>query len=78
MTKANIAPAKARLSALVNKALAGEDVVLCKHGVPVVRLVPVQTVGQDDPCRRIPELAVQKTQKAMEQLPADAWGELGR
>lgn len=37
----NIYPAKAKLSGLINKALAGEDVYLTKNGVPVVELKPV-------------------------------------
>lgn len=64
------------MSALVNKALAGEDVVICKHGTPVVRLVPVQTALQDDdPCRSIPELGVRTTKAALEPLSEEDWGE---
>lgn len=37
----NIAEAKAKLSALVEKAEAGEDVVIARAGKPAVRLVPV-------------------------------------
>lgn len=32
--------AKTRLSALVEQALAGEDIVLTRHGEPVARIVP--------------------------------------
>ena len=78
MTKTNIAPAKAKLSSLVNKALEGEEVLICKHGVPVVRLVPVQPVSQGDPCRSIPELSVHVTEPAVGPLTDDDWGELGR
>jgi prevent-host-death family protein len=42
MTKAvNIAEAKARLSALVDRAAAGEEITLCRAGRPVARLVPL-------------------------------------
>lgn len=37
----NIAEAKARLSDLVRRALAGEDVVIAKDNRPLVKLVPV-------------------------------------
>lgn len=78
MTKENIAPAKAKLSALVNKALAGEEVLLCKDGVPVVRLVPVRAISDEDPCRPIPALAVRAGRAAVRPLAAEDWGELGR
>ena len=78
MTKMNIAPAKAKLSALVNKALRGEQVVLCKHGIPVVRLVSIQPLSKDDPCRPISELAVHVGAEALRPLDADAWGKLGK
>ena len=42
MTKSvNIAEAKAQLSALVDRAAAGEEIVLSRAGRPVARLVPL-------------------------------------
>lgn len=41
MQIANIHDAKAKLSQLINQALAGEDVVIARAGAPLVRLVPV-------------------------------------
>jgi prevent-host-death family protein len=38
----NIAEAKAKLSALLDRALAGEDIVIARAGKPLVRLVPIQ------------------------------------
>ena len=38
----NIHEAKSQLSKLVERALAGEEVVIAKAGTPVVRLVPVR------------------------------------
>lgn len=38
----NIHGAKAKLSELIKRALAGEDVVIAKAGEPMVRLTPVQ------------------------------------
>ena len=42
----NMHEAKTELSKLVERALAGEDVVIARAGVPVVRLVPVARPGQ--------------------------------
>jgi prevent-host-death family protein len=42
----NMHEAKTELSRLVERALAGEDIVIARAGVPVVRLVPVQRSTQ--------------------------------
>jgi prevent-host-death family protein len=42
MEQFNVAEAKARFSQLIQKALAGEDVVIAKDNKPLVRLVPVR------------------------------------
>lgn len=42
----NMHEAKTELSKLIERALAGEDVVIARAGVPVVRLVPVARPGQ--------------------------------
>ncbi|MFW5740892.1 MAG: type II toxin-antitoxin system Phd/YefM family antitoxin [Myxococcota bacterium] len=42
----NMHEAKTELSRLVERALAGEDVVIARAGVPVVRLVPVVARGK--------------------------------
>jgi prevent-host-death family protein len=39
----NIHIAKAKLSQLITRALAGEDVIIAKAGEPMVRLTPVRT-----------------------------------
>jgi prevent-host-death family protein len=41
MTIMNVAEAKAHLSRLLDAAAAGEEVVIARNGVPLVRLVPV-------------------------------------
>jgi prevent-host-death family protein len=38
----SLSEAKARLTALVRRAEAGDDVILTRHGRPAVRLVPVK------------------------------------
>lgn len=43
MDRINLAEAKAHLSALVERAAAGETVEILKRGKPVARLVPVET-----------------------------------
>lgn len=46
----NVAEAKARFSALVRKALSGEDVIIAKDNKPVLRLVPLEPArGRREP-----------------------------
>jgi prevent-host-death family protein len=40
-TTVNIAEAKAKLSALVDQVLAGEEIVLARAGKPIARIVPL-------------------------------------
>jgi prevent-host-death family protein len=42
MLKVNVAEAKAQLSRLIEAALEGEEVVIAKRDVPLVRLSPVR------------------------------------
>lgn len=44
MAIVNLHAAKTHLSRLVDRAAAGEEVVIAKAGTPVVRLVPVRAV----------------------------------
>jgi prevent-host-death family protein len=39
----NIHQAKTNLSQLIEKALAGEEVIIAKAGTPIIRLTPIQT-----------------------------------
>jgi prevent-host-death family protein len=39
--KVNVYEAKTRLSQLLDRALAGEEVIVARHGKPLVRLVPI-------------------------------------
>ena len=73
----NIATAKAKLSELVQRALNGEDVVISRNGVPVVRLVAIRPMSAEDPCRVIPELSIQVGRDALDPLGEEDWGELG-
>ena len=80
MRSENLYQAKAKLSGLVNAALAGEEVFICKAGTPVVRLVPVQAlqVPEADPCRATRELVVEGTDEAITApLDPSDWGEIG-
>jgi prevent-host-death family protein len=49
MTQVNIADAKAQLSALVDRAAAGEEIVLAKAGKAVARLMPLAAPGPRQP-----------------------------
>jgi prevent-host-death family protein len=46
MEIANIHQAKAQLSRLIERALAGEEVQIARAGEPLVRLVPIQADAQ--------------------------------
>jgi prevent-host-death family protein len=45
----NLYDAKAQLSRLIDRATAGEDVVIARAGKPLVRLVPVETQRPREP-----------------------------
>jgi prevent-host-death family protein len=47
----NIAEAKANLSVLVDRATAGEDIVIARKGKPLVRLIPVENLQPRRPGR---------------------------
>ena len=42
MAKYNIAQAKARFSELIDKAMAGEDVIIARDHKPLLKLVPLR------------------------------------
>jgi prevent-host-death family protein len=46
MGKHSVVEAKNQLSDLIDRALKGEDVVITRHGQPVVELKPVQRTGK--------------------------------
>lgn len=50
-----VSEAKAQLTDLVRRAEAGDDIVLTRHGVPAVRLVPVRAVQTADERRALLE-----------------------
>jgi prevent-host-death family protein len=41
--KVNIHEAKTRFSQLVDRALQGEEVIIARHGKPLLRLVPIES-----------------------------------
>jgi prevent-host-death family protein len=43
MTAVNIHEAKARLSELLDRALAGEEIVIARAGKPLARLMPLES-----------------------------------
>lgn len=46
MSTHSVAEAKSQLSDLIDRALAGEDVVITRHGKPVIELTPVAKTPQ--------------------------------
>ena len=65
----NVYEAKTQLSKLIDRAMAGEDVVISRSGKPMVRLVPVAT----RPARRTPGSARGQIRMApdFDELPDD-------
>ncbi len=47
MTRASISETKAKLSALLDRVKAGEEVTITDRGVPVARIVPLPTTDVD-------------------------------
>jgi prevent-host-death family protein len=43
----NLYDAKTHLSQLVDRAAKGEDIVIAKNGIPLVRLAPIPFAGQE-------------------------------
>ena len=72
MTMVNIHQAKTNLSKLLDRMLAGEEIVIAKAGKPVARLVPVE-----ERLPRVPGIASGKVTDAFfEPLPdtaLEAW-----
>jgi prevent-host-death family protein len=64
----SVTDAKARLTDLVRRAEAGEEVVLTRHGHPAVRLAVVETKVAIQPTEEIRE----KRRLALEKLMRDA------
>jgi prevent-host-death family protein len=46
MTSVGVHEAKTNLSDLLRRAEAGEEVVICRSGAPVARLVPIAPAGK--------------------------------
>lgn len=53
MTEVGTLEAKNRLSSLLDEVLAGEEVVITRHGKPVAKLVPVNPVELGGDARRV-------------------------
>ncbi|HEY2538080.1 MAG TPA: type II toxin-antitoxin system prevent-host-death family antitoxin [Stellaceae bacterium] len=49
MSSVNIAEAKAKLSELIDRAMAGEDIVIARAGKPLARLVPLPQQAKRKP-----------------------------
>ncbi|MGI8745664.1 MAG: type II toxin-antitoxin system Phd/YefM family antitoxin [Bryobacteraceae bacterium] len=47
MPQFNVHEAKSNLSRLLDRSLEGEEVVISRHGIPLVRLMPVRTKRGD-------------------------------
>ena len=48
MTPVNMSAAETMLSELVERAERGEDVLICRNGIPVAKLVPIEKLLRKD------------------------------
>ena len=48
MCQHSVADAETQLDALIDRALAGEGIVITRHGRPIAELKPVETTGRPD------------------------------
>ncbi len=69
MKKANLHEAKTHLSKLIDYVIQGEEVVICKSGTPVAKLIPFQEKKE----KRKPGLwkGKVKIEKDFDKLPED-------
>lgn len=68
-----VSDAKARLTELVRRVEAGDEVILTRHGQPAARLAPVKAVADRTERRRLLEALRQKaSRKAIQGPPAAA------
>ncbi len=76
MTIVGMHEAKTQFSRLVDRALAGDEVVVTRRGEPVVRLAPVRPAGRSFASLRgaVPELRIADD---FDQLPDDVARALG-
>lgn len=72
MTQHSVAEAKNRLSDLINRSLAGESVIITRHGHPVVELKAVQPVTRRVTREQLDWLAAQ----VVDASPTDDAGKL--
>jgi prevent-host-death family protein len=42
----NLSKAQANLSQLIDRSVAGEDIIIAKNGVPMARLAPIAFIGE--------------------------------
>jgi prevent-host-death family protein len=49
MTRVNVGEAKTHLSALLERVERGEEIVLCRSGDPIARLVPIEALRPRQP-----------------------------
>jgi prevent-host-death family protein len=72
MTQVNLYEAKTQLSKLVDRAAAGEDIVIAKNGQPVAVLVAPEKAQK--PARRVPEFGFLKD--AWPPMTSEEWDKM--
>lgn len=78
MTTVTTHEAKTTLSRLIERALAGERVVICRGAHPQVELIPVAKPARPDPLQTYLDLACEITCDLTAPLSEDEWPEASR
>jgi prevent-host-death family protein len=77
--KVNIHEAKTQFSQLVEKALQGEEIIISKHGKPLLRLVPVDATKGQRPVevhpRKLSKAEIEESMKPLEARELSEWYE---
>ena len=70
--KVSLTDAKAQLTELVRRAEAGEEVVLTRHGKPVVKLAPVGPISRSEDRERLIDEIVARARRKVTPGPCAA------
>lgn len=72
----SIAEAKSQFSAVIERAAAGEEVTITKHGKPVAKVVPVRTERDREKARAAFDAIIKLRDKSGATLGGLSWKEL--
>jgi prevent-host-death family protein len=72
----SIAEAKSQFSSLVDRAVAGEETIITRHGKPVAKVVPVRQPHDPERTRKVLEQIIELRNRSGATLGGLSWKEL--